>query len=104
MRGCGAFELEVGEQGEPALNAVALAFDVEPEPQQEWSALLGAFPLDELSTQFKRALSEGSGVEAFDSFRQLLLQRREFESRQLRSGNYSPEQRQRLSILGFRFD
>ena len=98
------FELEVGEQGEPVLNAVALAFDVEPEPQQEWSALLGAFPLNELSTQFKRALSEGSGVEAFDSFRQLLLQRREFESRQLRSGNYSPEQRQRLSILGFRFD
>lgn len=98
------FELEVGGQGQAAADPVTLPFEVEPEPQQEWNALLAAFPLDGLSTQFKQALREGRGVEAFDSFRQQLLQRREFESRQLRSSNYSLNQRQRLSILGFRFD
>ena len=70
----------------------------------EWGTLLTAFPLDELSVQFKQALNSGAGAEAFDSFRQKLLQRREFVSRLLGRGNYSSSQQELLSALGFHFE
>jgi len=70
----------------------------------EWNTVLAAFPLIELSEQFKQALSEGVGAEAFDSLRQKLLTRREFLSRPLRRDIYSSNQQEQLSILGFRFE
>jgi len=75
-----------------------------PEKLSEWSTLLAAFPLNELSEQFKQALSDGAGAEAFDSMRQKLLQRREFTSRPLRRGSYSSSQQEQLVVLGFRFE
>lgn len=73
-------------------------------PIAEWRTLLAAFPLDELSEQFKQALSGGEGAEAFDALRQQLLQRREFESNQLRRNIYSSQQQELLSVLGFRLE
>jgi erythronate-4-phosphate dehydrogenase len=70
----------------------------------EWNTVLAAFPLIELSEQFKQALSEGVGAEAFDSLREKLLTRREFLSRPLRRDIYSSNQQEQLSILGFRFE
>ena len=75
-----------------------------PEKLRQWSTLLAAFPLIELSEQFKQALSDGAGTEAFDSFRQKLLTRREFVSRPLRRDIYSSNQQEQLSILGFHFE
>lgn len=68
----------------------------------QWSTLLAAFPLDQLSAQFKQAIRLGAGSEAFDAFRQKLLQRREFIDRPLSREAYSSEQLAQLSILGFR--
>ena len=70
----------------------------------QWSTLLAAFPLIELSEQFKQALRKGEGAEAFDSLREKLLQRREFISKTLRRNTYSSDQQQQLSVLGFRFE
>jgi len=74
------------------------------EPLAEWKTLLAAFPLDELSEQFKQLLSRSEGADAFDTIRQQLLQRREFESNLLRRSVYSSYQQEQLSILGFRFE
>ena len=70
----------------------------------QWDTLLTALPLDELSEQFKRALSDGVGAETFDTFRQKLLTRREFMSSHLRRDTYSLFQQQQLTVLGFRFE
>ena len=70
----------------------------------EWSTLLAALPLVELSEQFKQALRKGAGAEAFDSLRQKLLKRREFISRQLRKNIYSSDQQRQLRVLGFSFE
>ena len=56
-----------------------------------------------LSDEFKLAQLEGSGAQAFDSIRQKLVRRHEFESRLLPSDNYSSEQQERLAVLGFQF-
>ena len=80
--------------------------DVEDAPGElaQWGTLLTALPLDELSEQFKRALSGGVGAETFDTFRQKLLTRREFMSSHLRRDTYSLFQQQQLTVLGFRFE
>lgn len=96
------FNLEMGEQG--ADIAAPTTLQTESEFHDEWRVLLAAFPLDELSMQFKQAVNEGIGAAAFDSFRQALLQRHEFESKLLNSSRYSPRQRELLAILGFRFE
>jgi len=70
----------------------------------QWSTLLTAFRLDELSEEFKRALSDGVGIAAFDTFRHKLLSRREFIGRPLRRDIYSRNQQQLLIVLGFRFE
>jgi hypothetical protein len=49
-------------------------------------------------------LSDGAGTEAFDTFRQKLLTRREFISRLLRRDAYTLIQQQQLAVLGFRFE
>lgn len=74
------------------------------EPFAEWKTLLAALPLIELSEQFKVALSGSEGVAAFDTMRQQLLQRREFESNRLSRSIYSSHQQEQLSVLGFRFE
>jgi len=90
------------EDGEGSSDVVAI--ENASEKLVEWDTLLAAFPLDKLSEQFKQALSDGEGTKAFDSFRQKLLSRREFVSRPLRRGIYSSNQRELLSIIGFRFE
>ena len=70
----------------------------------QWSTLLTALRLDELSEQFKRALRDGAGAAAFDTFRQKLLTRREFINRPLRRDIYSRDQQQLLIVLGFRLE
>lgn len=70
----------------------------------QWNTLLEAFPLDQLSAQFKQEVRLGAGSEAFDAFRQKLVQRQEFVGTPLSSDAYSSEQRQQLSIFGFRLD
>lgn len=90
------------EQGADDGSSTA-AVPLETESREQWPVVLTAFPLLTLSEQFKQALSEGAGAEAFDSFRQRLLQRREFSSTILTGSNYSPEQREQLAILGFQF-
>ena len=85
-------------------NAGIVAAENAPETLRQWSTLLAAFPLLELSEQFKKALSDGAGVKAFDSFRQELLHRREFVSWPLRRDNYSSNQQEQLAVLGFRFE
>jgi erythronate-4-phosphate dehydrogenase len=92
-------EEEAGEE-----NSDVVVVENAPGKLSEWSTLLAAFPLIELSEQFKQALSDGAGTEAFDSFRQQLLQRREFTSRPLRKGIYSSSQQEQLIVLGFRFE
>ena len=85
-------------------NPGVLVVEDAPGESAQWSTLLTALPLDELSEQFKRALSDGVGTEAFDTFRQKLLTRREFISRRLRRDTYSLFQQQQLTVLGFRFE
>jgi len=94
-----AIEEEAGEA-----NPGALVVEDAPGELAQWSTLLTALPLDELSEQFKQALSDGLGTEAFDTFRQKLLTRREFISRRLRRDTYSLFQQQQLTVLGFRFE
>ncbi|MBL4729681.1 MAG: 4-phosphoerythronate dehydrogenase [Gammaproteobacteria bacterium] len=85
-------------------NAGIVAVENTPETLRQWGTLLAAFPLLELSEQFKKALSDGVGVKAFDSFRQELLHRREFVSWPLRRDNYSSNQQDQLTVLGFRLE
>ena len=82
----------VGLDFEPVWKSMAL-----------WETLLAAFPLIELSEEFLQAQLAGSGAQAFDSIRQKLLSRQEFESSLLHSSNYSAEQQERLLVLGFNF-
>lgn len=95
----GDTESEVGEQASDLVvveNASATS--------TQWSALLAIFPLGELSGLFKQQLNDGAGAKAFDSFRQKLLQRREFISTSLGKESYSSAQQEQLSVLGFRFE
>lgn len=85
-------------------NSDAVILEDVAEPLAEWKTLLAALPLIELSEQFKLALSGSEGAEAFDTMRQQLLQRHEFESNLLRRSIYSSHQQEQLSVLGFRFD
>jgi len=94
-----AIEEEAGKE-----NPGVLVVEDAPGESAQWSTLLTALPLDELSEQFKRELSDGVGTEAFDTFRQKLLTRREFISRRLRRDTYSLFQQQQLTVLGFRFE
>ncbi|PCI73768.1 MAG: 4-phosphoerythronate dehydrogenase [SAR86 cluster bacterium] len=99
------FRLSAAEEEEAGEgNADVVAVENAPEKLAQWSTLLTAFPLDKLSEQFKQALNDGVGPEAFDSFRQKLLQRREFTSRPLGRDIYSLNQQEQLIVLGFRFE
>ena len=92
-------EVEVDEG-----NSDVVVVEGAPGKLTQWSTLLTALQLDELSEQFKRALSDGVGAAAFDTFRQKLLTRREFINRPLRRDIYSRDQQQLLIVLGFRFE
>jgi len=92
-------EVEVDEG-----NSDVVVVEGAPGKLTQWSTLLTALRLDELSEQFKRALSDGVGAAAFDTFRQKLLTRREFINRPLRRDIYSRDQQQLLIVLGFRFE
>ena len=70
----------------------------------EFQTLLQAFPLHDLSARFKAEIAAGAGDKAFDSFRQKLLQRREFNTKSLETSKYSASQQDFLSALGFSFD
>jgi erythronate-4-phosphate dehydrogenase len=83
---------------------VSVDHDVEQGAKAHWATLLSVFALDRLSENFKRAISAGSGAEAFDSFRRDLRQRREFLNVQLAADDYSSQQQEFLAVLGFRFD
>ncbi len=89
---------EVAEEGSDLV-----AVENASEKLMQWSTLLAAFPLGELSDDFKQQVSSGAGAKAFDSFRQKLLQRREFLSRSLRTESYSAAHQEQLSVLGFHF-
>lgn len=69
-----------------------------------WQTVLAALAIDKLSMKFKQSLQDGKGAEAFDSFRQELLQRREFESVLLKKGAYTAKQQEQLTLLGFHFE
>ena len=92
-------EVEVDEG-----NSDVVVVEGAPGKLTQWSTLLTALRLDELSEQFKRALRDGAGAAAFDTFRQKLLTRREFINRPLRRDIYSRDQQQLLIVLGFRFE
>ena len=92
-------EVEVDEE-----NSDVVVVEGAPGKLTQWSTLLTALRLDELSEQFKRALRDGAGAAAFDTFRQKLLTRREFINRPLRRDIYSRDQQQLLIVLGFRFE
>ena len=97
-------KVDAGEEGDAVrADSVAVEFDPESAPLAVWETLLAAFPLVGLSDEFKLAQLEGSGAQAFDSIRQKLVRRHEFESRLLPSDNYSSEQQERLAVLGFQF-
>lgn len=93
----------VEEEADVGVSDVAAIEDA-PGKLAQWSTLLTTLRLDEMSVQFKRALSDGMGTEAFDTFRQKLLTRREFISIPLRRDTYSLVQQQQLTVLGFRFE
>jgi len=92
-------EVEVDEG-----NSDVVVVEGAPGKLTQWSTLLTALRLDELSEQFKRALRDGAGAAAFDTFRQKLLTRREFINRPLRRDIYSRDQQQLLIVLGFRLE
>jgi len=92
-------EVEVDEG-----NSDVVVVEGAPGKLTQWSTLLTVLRLDELSEQFKRALRDGAGAAAFDTFRQKLLTRREFINRPLRRDIYSRDQQQLLIVLGFRFE
>ena len=68
-----------------------------------WRLLLCAFPLEQLSLEFKAAIAGGQSKAAFEKIRQQLLRRREFKTMAIDAGSFTAEQRQFLSVLGFRF-
>ena len=92
-------EVEVDEG-----NSDVVVVEGAPGKLTQWSTLLTVLRLDELSEQFKRALRDGAGAAAFDTFRQKLLTRREFINRPLRRDIYSRDQQQLLIVLGFRLE
>lgn len=68
---------------------------------KHWQVLLEAFPIEQLSLRFKQAIADGVGKAAFDNMRQQLLQRREFKAMAVDVKDYSLEQKNFLSVLGF---
>ena len=99
------FRLGVDTEEEGCLgDSRAVILENAEQPLVEWRTLLAAFPLEGLSEQFKRALSNSEGAEAFDTIRQQLVQRREFASSLLIRSIYSSHQQEQLSVLGFRFE
>lgn len=97
-------KFDAGMDAEDKL-AASVTVDIEPvsESMPLWETLLAVFPLIEISEEFLQAQLAGEGARAFDSIRQKLLSRHEFESCLLHSSNYSAEQLERLAVLGFQF-
>lgn len=87
-----------------AASTLSLQFDAAPDERLHWQTLLRAFPLEELSEQFRSGFEGANPATAFDRMRRRLRHRREFESMLLKMGQYSPAQRTFLSALGFRSD
>ena len=96
--------MDAGMDAEDKL-AASVTVDIEPlsESMPLWETLLAVFPLIEISEEFLQAQLAGEGARSFDSIRQKLLSRHEFESCLLHSSNYSAEQLERLAVLGFQF-
>ena len=65
------------------------------------SILLEALPLNELSDAFKLSVEDGKGRNAFDGFRQRLLNRQEFNNFRVRASALSIQQQAFLTALGF---
>ncbi|PCJ28445.1 MAG: 4-phosphoerythronate dehydrogenase [SAR86 cluster bacterium] len=79
-----------------------LPLDVKEESTEHaWNVLLNAFPLEEISQNFKHAVSEGVGERVFDQIRQQLLSRREFKAIILNSHELTEKQQKNLNVLGF---
>lgn len=97
-------KIDAGMDAEDKL-AASVTVDIEPvsESMPLWETLLAVFPLIEISEEFLQAQLAGEGARSFDSIRQKLLSRHEFESCLLHSSNYSAEQLERLAVLGFQF-
>lgn len=68
---------------------------------RHWWAILSAFPIDQLSLDFKQSAAQGNTRQAFDRIRQQLRSRREFKSMTIAAKGYSAEQKKFLSVLGF---
>jgi len=68
-----------------------------------WNAILNAFPIKQLGSDFKQAVSQGNGPAAFDRIRCQLLRRQEFCNTVLEAKNFSEAQAELLSSLGFKF-
>lgn len=83
----------------PPLPMKAIDCSVNPQPM---ATVLNAFPILQLSKQFKQDVQAGLGAEAFDSLRQKLLSRQEFQSRVLAENTYTLEQLEFLLALGFK--
>ncbi len=104
-----AFEQHFALEPEPGgiehqQQTVDLASLHTPNEESQFTALLAALPLPQLSDEFKIDLNAGLGKEAFDAFRQRLLSRQEFRSRLLLKSNYTQAQTEFLSILGFQLE
>ncbi len=97
------FELEMPKQGGDDDSIDLLHLEMGSDLSPEWQTLLQAFPIHELSAQFKTEVAAGTGAKAFDTFRQKLLQRREFNTKSLEACHYTIPQREFLEQLGFRF-
>lgn len=98
------FELSAAQTREKgATSALSLQFDAAPDERLHWQTLLGAFPLEQLSEQFRTGFEGANPAAAFDQMRQRLRHRREFESTLLKKELYTPAQQIFLSALGFRF-
>jgi erythronate-4-phosphate dehydrogenase len=70
--------------------------------QLEFHAVLNAFPIQQLSKQFKRDFTDGAGAQTFDGIRKQLLGRREYESNSIEPDRYSSNELAFLTTLGFR--
>lgn len=98
------FDLSAIEASDAGTESIELAIDEQEDPENKhWRTLLAAFPVDQLSLGFKRAIANGEGRDAFDKIRQQLLSRREFKSMIIDVEGYSNEQKKFFSVLGFNF-
>ncbi|NQV71017.1 MAG: 4-phosphoerythronate dehydrogenase [Pseudohongiella sp.] len=103
-----AFQMhfKLGEIDPDGMNerAVKLSVnDIGKSEDQHWAILLAAFPIDQLSLNFKQAIKEGEGSAAFERIRQQFLGRREFKSMTINAQDCSKEQTRFLCLLGFNF-